>query len=198
MRCIPNMLIMAPSNENECRQMLYTGFRHQGPAAVRYPRGTGPGVPVESTMEEIPIGKAEVALKGSGIAILAFGSMVQSCVDIAAQLDATLVNMRFIKPLDTGLIESLSESHELLVTVEENSVAGGAGSGVNEVLASLAISIPVLNIGIPDQYVEHGSREDCLNDAGLDPEGIRKQILDRLHHLGMAGPTKPNLVHRNA
>jgi 1-deoxy-D-xylulose-5-phosphate synthase len=198
LRCIPNMMIMAPSDENECRQMLYTGYRHQGPAAVRYPRGTGPGVNVESTMTKLPIGKAEVALKGSGVAILAFGSMVHRCLDIATQLDATLVNMRFIKPLDSAIIKTLGSTHDLLVTVEENAVAGGAGSGVNEVLAEMGLSVQVLNIGIPDQFIEHGSREDCLADAGLDTASIRARILSRLQSMGLAGPNKPNLLQGNA
>jgi 1-deoxy-D-xylulose-5-phosphate synthase len=187
LRCIPNMMIMAPADENECRQMLYTAFRHKGPAAVRYPRGSGPGVKVESKMTGIPVGKAEVQFKGSGVAILAFGSMVHTCIDIATNLDATLVNMRFIKPLDIELIRQLGESHEILITVEENAVSGGAGSGVNELLAAEGIVLPVLNIGIPDHFIEHGSREDCLVAANLDSEGVLKQIMARLQLLGLAG-----------
>lgn len=186
LRCIPNMMIMAPSNEDECRQMLYTAFRHKGPAAVRYPRGAGPGVLVESQMTGIPVGKGEVQFKGSGIAILAFGSMVHTCIDIATNLDATLVNMRFIKPLDLELIRQISESHEILITVEENAISGGAGSGVNELLAAEGIVLPILNIGIPDHFIEHGSREDCLSAANLDEEGVLKQIMARLRLLGMA------------
>ncbi len=178
--------------------MLYTGFRHQGPAAVRYPRGTGPGVKVDSQMTEIPLGKGEVLFKGSGIAILAFGSMVHTCVDIAAKLDATLINMRFIKPLDFKLVKDLSESHDLLVTVEENAIAGGAGSAVNEALTASGIVAPVLNIGIPDRFIEHGSREDCLTEAGLDSDGVLDQIMTRAQSLGMAGPTRPNLVQNKA
>lgn len=187
MRCIPNLVIMAPADENECRQMLYTGFRHDGPAAVRYPRGSGPGVKIESAMKEIPIGKAEIVLHGSGVAILAFGSMVHQCLDLAAQMDATLVNMRFVKPLDTEMIESLIQNHELLVTVEENAVAGGAGSGVNEVIAALGIQVSLLNIGLADEFIEHGSREDCLAAAGLDAASIRTRILERLARVS----TKP-------
>jgi 1-deoxy-D-xylulose-5-phosphate synthase len=177
------MVVMAPSNENECRQMLYTGFRHQGPAAVRYPRGTGPGITVEKELVEIPLGKAETLFQGSGIALLAFGSMVHTCRDLAARMDATLVNMRFVKPLDLDLIRNVAGSHDLIVTVEENAVSGGAGSAINEALASMGITIQVLNIGIPDQFIEHGSRKDCLKAAGLDEDGIAKQLSERLELL---------------
>jgi 1-deoxy-D-xylulose-5-phosphate synthase len=194
LRCVPNMIIMAPADENECRQMLYTGYRHQGPAAVRYPRGKGPGVTVEKRMTGVPLGKAEVVLRGGSIAVLAFGSMVQPCSDVANRLDATLVNMRFIKPLDTGLIREMCESHDMLVTVEENSVAGGAGSAINEAMAEMGIVLPVLNIGIPDQFIEHGSREDCLSSAGLDSDGILLQVTERLKSLGLESPHQPNLV----
>jgi len=180
LRCIPNMLIMAPADENECRQMLYTGYRHQGPAAVRYPRGTGSGKAVETAMQALPIGKAEVVQRGSAICILTFGSCLQPGIDVATRLGATLVNMRFVKPLDAGLICEMAESHELLVTVEENAVLGGAGSGVNELLASKGIPVNILNIGIPDRYVEHGSRNDCLAMAGLDADGIFAQVSERL------------------
>jgi 1-deoxy-D-xylulose-5-phosphate synthase len=180
MRCIPNMLIMAPSDENECRQMLYTGFQHPGPAAVRYPRGAGPGKPVETDMQLLPIGKAEVVKRGSGVAILAFGSSLEPCSEIASRIGATLVNMRFVKPLDADLINEMAHSHNLLVTVEENAVSGGAGSGVNELLAQAGIAVNIQNIGIPDRYIEHGSREDCLAMAGLDTNGILEQINTRL------------------
>lgn len=198
LRCVPNMVIMAPADENECRQMLYTGHQHNGPAAVRYPRGKGPGVVVESQMTGVPMGQAEIVLKGGSVAILAFGSMVHSCIEIAAQMDASLVNMRFIKPIDSDTIQQMAETHDLLVTVEENSVAGGAGSAVNETLAGLGITIPVLNIGIPDQFIEHGSREDCLIAAGLDSEGVLKQIMKRLDSMGLGSPNRPNLVQGNS
>jgi 1-deoxy-D-xylulose-5-phosphate synthase len=185
LRCVPNMVVMAPSDENECRQMLYTGFRHPGPAAVRYPRGRGPGTTIEKAMSPLPLGKAEVLLHGGGIAILAFGSPVTDCLEIATRLDATLVNMRFVKPLDTELVLSFAASHSLLVTVEENVVAGGAGSGVNEALAAAGVACAVLNIGLPDRFVEHGSRESCLADAGLDAAGISRQIMQRLHEMDM-------------
>ncbi len=180
LRCIPNMLIMAPTDENECRQMLYTGYKHQGPAAVRYPRGKGPGKSVEANMQLLPIGKAEVVKKGSGVAILAFGSSLEPSTEVAARIGATLVNMRFVKPLDADVIIDMANSHNLLVTVEENAVIGGAGSGVNEVLAANGMSYNILNIGIPDFYIDHGSRQDCLAIAKLDATGILEQINNRL------------------
>ena len=180
LRCIPNMLIMAPANENECRQMLYTGYKHQGPAAVRYPRGKGPGKSVDETMQLLPIGKAEVVKKGSGVAILAFGSSLEPSTEVAARVGATLVNMRFVKPLDADIIIEMAHSHNLLVTVEENAVSGGAGSGVNELLAATGMTYNILNIGIPDLYIEHGSRQDCLAIAKLDATGILEQINNRL------------------
>ena len=184
LRCIPNMLIMAPSNENECRQMLYTGFLHQGPAAVRYPRGRGPGVAVESSMTSLPVGKAEVITQGKTLAILAFGSMLGAARLVADELGATLVNMRFVKPLDEALIRQLAKSHKLLVTIEENAVAGGVGSAVNEVVLAAGINVQIQNIGLPDRFIEHGSRDDCLAMAGLDADGILKQVHSRLESLG--------------
>jgi 1-deoxy-D-xylulose-5-phosphate synthase len=180
LRCIPNMLIMAPADENECRQMLYTGFQHQGPAAVRYPRGSGPGKAVEKTMQLIPLGKAEVEKTGSSIAIMAFGSSLEPSREVAARLGASLVNMRFVKPLDADVIIEMAHKHKLLVTVEENAVSGGAGSAVNELLAANGFTCNILNIGIPDVYIEHGSRQDCLAAAQLDARGILDQINTRL------------------
>lgn len=180
LRCVPNMLVMAPSDENECRQMLYTGFSYQGPAAVRYPRGTGPGKPVETDMQALTIGKAEVVERGKDVVILAFGSCLQDCRDVASRIGASLVNMRFVKPLDADLIMEMASSHKLVVTVEENAVMGGAGSGVNELLAASGGSFNILNIGIPDTYIEHGSRHDCLAWAGLDADGIYEQVSKRL------------------
>jgi 1-deoxy-D-xylulose-5-phosphate synthase len=180
LRCIPNMLIMAPANENECRQMLYTGYLHDGPAAVRYPRGSGPGTTVATEMQLVPLGKAEMVTHGHRIAILAFGSSVEPATEVAAIIDASLVNMRFVKPLDADMIYEMANSHDLLVTIEENAVAGGAGSGVNELLAAAGIAANILNIGIPDRFVEHGSRDDCLAMAELHAEGILKQIKNRL------------------
>jgi 1-deoxy-D-xylulose-5-phosphate synthase len=176
LRCIPNMVIMAPADENECRQMLYTGFKHSGPAAVRYPRGKGPGVRVEKEMHAIPLGQSRILRSGHKVAILAFGSMVAPCSQIANQLDATLIDMRFIKPLDRQAVESSVEHHDFLVTVEENAIAGGAGSGVNELVARLGKAIPTLNIGLADTYIQHGTREECLQQAGLDAPGILRQI----------------------
>ena len=177
MRCIPNMVIMAPADENECRQMLYTGFRHQGPAAVRYPRGKGPGVQVSKSMSEIPIGQSLEVRRGKHLAILAFGSMVETCQAVAEQLDATLINMRFVKPLDESAVRDAAMQHEHLVTVEENAIAGGAGSGVNELLAKIGQAVPILNLGLDDSFIQHGTREECLHQAGLDSEGILSSIL---------------------
>ena len=179
MRCIPGMVIMAPADENECRQMLYTGFRYQGPAAVRYPRGRGPGVEVEEKMTAIPLGKSLALRQGSGIAILAFGSMVETCKDVADKLNATLINMRFVKPLDRDAIVSVANRHHHIVTVEENAIAGGAGSGINELLAAEGLSADILNIGLGDDYIQHASREECLHQAGLDTEGILAKIIRR-------------------
>jgi 1-deoxy-D-xylulose-5-phosphate synthase len=176
MRCIPNMLVMAPADENECRQMLYTGFMHEGPASVRYPRGKGPGVTVNNTMTALPLGKAEIRHQGSRIAILAWGSMVTPALEAGKQLGATVINMRFIKPIDAELILELAKSHEVLVTVEENVLAGGAGSAVNDFLQAQRILMPVLNIGLPDSFVEQGTREELLSLCGLDIQGILASI----------------------
>jgi 1-deoxy-D-xylulose-5-phosphate synthase len=175
MRCIPNMLVMAPADENECRQMLYTGFMHEGPASVRYPRGKGPGVAVNKDMAALPIGKGEVRHQGSRIAVLAWGSMVAPAMEAGKQLGATVVNMRFVKPIDTELVLELAKSHEVLITVEENVLAGGAGSAVNDFLQAQHILMPVLNIGLPDSFVEQGTREELLALCGLDAKGILAQ-----------------------
>jgi 1-deoxy-D-xylulose-5-phosphate synthase len=176
LRCLPNIVLMAPAEENECRQMLYTGFMHDGPAAVRYPRGGGPGVVLADEMSALPIGKAQVRRRGRGIAILAFGTMVAPCEEVAENLDATLVNMRFIKPLDEEMIVEMAESHDLLVTVDENVIAGGAGSGVNEVLAAHGIPQLIANLGLPDRLLQHGSRDDMLADARLTSASIEADI----------------------
>jgi 1-deoxy-D-xylulose-5-phosphate synthase len=176
LRCIPNMLIMAPADENECRQMLYTGFKHNGPAAVRYPRGRGPGVEIHTTMTALPLGKAKSVKTGTDIAILAFGSTVVTCMAVANELNATLINMRFVKPLDRDAIINAAKQHQILITVEENAVTGGAGSGVNELLAEARMAVPLLNIGLKDEFIQHGSREECLQHAELDEEGILRQI----------------------
>jgi 1-deoxy-D-xylulose-5-phosphate synthase len=177
MRCIPNLVIMAPADENECRQMLYTGFRHQGPAAVRYPREKGLGVEVKEQMTAIPLGQSKTIFRGEDLAILAFGSMVETCRQVAGQLNATLINMRFVKPLDRDAIISAAQRHSWLVTVEENAIAGGAGSGVNELLAAEGLSAKMLNIGLEDAFIQHGTRDEVLHQAGLDSQGIMARIV---------------------
>ncbi len=176
MRCLPGMVIMAPADENECRQMLYTGFKHEGPAAVRYPRGKGPGAPIEESLSVLPIGKAEIKRHGKGVAILAFGSMVTPSLAVGTDLNATVVNMRFVKPLDRELVLELAHSHDYIVTVEENVVAGGAGSAVNELLLAEQMLLPILNLGLPDTFVEQGSRDECLALCGLNQAGIQASI----------------------
>ena len=178
LRCIPNMVVMAPADENECRQMLYTAVTLDGPSSVRYPRGQGPGVPVMEKMSALPVGKAEIRRDGrSGLLLLAFGTMVSACTALADRLDATLVNMRFVKPLDEDTVCRLAASHACIVTIEENVVAGGAGSAVAEALSAHGIDAVVHHIGIPDRFIEHGSREDCLAMAGIDAAGIESQVL---------------------
>ena len=174
--CIPNMLIMAPADENECRQMLYTGYLYEGPASVRYPRGKGPGVSIDKAMTALPLGKAEIRHHGKGIAILAWGSMVTPALVVGKQLGATVVNMRFVKPLDEQLLLDLAKSHDVLVTIEENVLSGGAGSAVNNYLQAQRILMPVLNIGLPDSFVEQGTREELLAICGLDVKGIAEKI----------------------
>ena len=168
LRCLPNFVIMAPADENECRQMLYTGYQIDGPSSIRYPRGTGPGVDVEETMTALPIGKADIVRRGRDIAILSFGTMLAACETVAASLDATLVNMRFVKPLDVALIQEIANTHQHIVTVEENAIAGGAGAGVLESLSAMNINTPVKLIGLPDEFIEHGTRDELLKTAGLD------------------------------
>jgi 1-deoxy-D-xylulose-5-phosphate synthase len=177
MRCIPNLVIMAPADENECRQMLFTGTTLSSPSAVRYPRGTGPGVAVVSEMSALAVGKAQLRRDGrSGLAILAFGTLFDSARRIAERLDATLVNMRFVKPIDQEMIVDVASRHRAIVTIEENAVMGGAGSAVSEVLAAHGVSLPVLHLGIPDRFIEHGSRETCLAAAGLDLAGLTASV----------------------
>ncbi len=178
LRCIPNLVVMAPADENECRQMLYTATQHDGPAAVRYPRGQGPGVAVSPELSALPIGRAEVRRSGRhGIALLAFGTMVAAAQVIAERHDMTLVNMRFIKPLDEDTVLSIAGRHQAIVTVEENVVAGGAGSAVAECLTAARVCLPLLHLGIPDRFIEHGSRDDCINAAGLDAPTLEAAIL---------------------
>jgi 1-deoxy-D-xylulose-5-phosphate synthase len=176
LRCVPNMVVMAPADENECRQMLYTGMTLEQPSAVRYPRGAGPGVDISGEMSALPVGRGVVTREGRKIALLAFGAMVGPAESVGEALDATVVNMRFVKPLDEELLLRLAGTHRALVTLEDNAVAGGAGSGVNECLAAHGIAMPVLNLGIPDRFIEHGSREQCLASAGLDRASVLQSI----------------------
>jgi len=177
LRCIPNLTVMAPADENECRQMLFTATTLAGPSAVRYPRGQGPGVAPVAEMTALPVGKADVRREGrSGLLILAFGALVRSAELIGEHLDATVVNMRFVKPLDEALVLRLAGTHAGLVTIEENAVAGGAGSAVLELLANCASALPTLTLGIPDRFVEHGSREDCLVQAELDLPSLEAAV----------------------
>ena len=179
LRCIPNMVVMAPADERECRQMLSTGFQHQGPAAVRYPRGSGPGVAVDDDLATLPIGKAELRREGQGIALLAFGALLAPAAKVAETLDATLVNMRFVKPLDEALVLELARSHAAFVTLEDNAIAGGAGAGVGELLAARGVVLPILHLGLADSYLEHASREDLLAESGLDAAGIEASVRAR-------------------
>ncbi|MER0215159.1 MAG: 1-deoxy-D-xylulose-5-phosphate synthase [Nitrosomonas sp.] len=176
LRCIPNMTVMAPADENECRQMLYTAFKLDTPSAVRYPRGTGPGVKIQKDMQALPIGRGEIRRQGEKIALLAFGSMLTPCLNAAEELNATVVNMRFIKPLDDDLVASLAASHDVLVTVEENTVLGGAGSAVTESLNSQRINVKVLQLGLPDVFIDQGDHAQMLADCGLDKDGIIKSV----------------------
>jgi 1-deoxy-D-xylulose-5-phosphate synthase len=179
LRCVPNMVVMAPADENECRQMLSTGFRHDGPAAVRYPRGTGPGAPLQENLDTLPMGKAQVRRRGGRVALLAFGALVPAAERVGEELGLTVVNMRFVKPLDRALILELADTHEGFVTLEDNVVMGGAGSGVAEVLNEAGIALPILHLGLPDAYQHHASREDLLAEAGLDGAGIRAALFER-------------------
>ncbi|WP_291970489.1 1-deoxy-D-xylulose-5-phosphate synthase [Candidatus Symbiopectobacterium sp.] len=176
LRCIPDLIIMAPSDENECRQMLFTGYRYQdGPCAVRYPRGTGTGATLEQ-LQELPIGKGVVLRTGEKVAILNFGTLLPEAQQVAEKRNATLVDMRFVKPLDEALIAELAKSHDLLVTLEENALMGGAGSGVNEVVMTQRLGIPVLNLGLPDSFIPQGTQEEVRHDLGLDAAGIERRI----------------------
>jgi 1-deoxy-D-xylulose-5-phosphate synthase len=187
LRCLPNVSVLAPADEDECRQMLYTGFLQDHPVAVRYPRGTGTGVEVRQAMSALPWGKAAVRRNATGanarIAILAFGSMVAPSLAAGEELDATVVNMRFVKPLDADLVREMAATHDLLVTVEENVVAGGAGAGCAEVLARAGLEVPMLHLGLPDRFVDHGDPARLLAAEGLDAAGIRDAIRLRFSQL---------------
>lgn len=180
LRCIPNMIVMAPADEAECRQMLFTGHRHDGPSAVRYPRGKGPGVERSGALEVIPIGSAKTVRTGKRVAILGFGAVVPACQETGEALDATVINMRFVKPMDEAAILDAAANHDLLVTVEENAVQGGAGAGVNEVLAKRRCLVETLNLGLPDRFQEHGTRDELLDEAELTAPHIRRAIEARL------------------
>ena len=166
------MIVGSPSDENECRQMLYTAYRHQGPAAIRYPRGTGPGALIEEAMTELPIGRGVTVRQGNRVAILNFGALFGEALAAGEKLDATVVDMRWVKPLDEALVFALAAEHELLITLEDNAIAGGAGSGVSELLARHGIDTPVHHVGIPDNFVEHGEQDELRRVAGLTREHI--------------------------
>jgi 1-deoxy-D-xylulose-5-phosphate synthase len=177
LRCIPGLVIMAPADENECRQMLYTAATLDRPAAVRYPRGQGPGVPISADMTALPVGRAQPRRDGrSGLALLAFGAMVSVAETLAAELDATVVNMRFVKPLDTACVLDIARHHAAIVTIEDNAIAGGAGDAVLQCLQQHSVAIPSLALGIPDRFIEHGTREENLADAGLDLASLRASV----------------------
>ena len=180
LRCIPNMTVMAPSDENECRQMLYTAYQMNTPTAVRYPRGCGPGVKAVAAMQALPVGRGEVRRSGKKVAILAFGSMLAPALAAAEQLDATVVNMRFVKPLDSALVLRMALEHSLLVTVEENTIQGGAGSAVAECLAQHGTVVPLLQLGLPDRFIEQGEPSMLLAECGLDAAGIAASIRNKL------------------
>jgi 1-deoxy-D-xylulose-5-phosphate synthase len=186
LRCVPNMVVMAPADEAECRQMLTTGLEHRGPAAVRYPRGTGPGIAVGNDLSSLPIGKAQLRAAGSRIALLAFGTTVTAAEQVGRELGLTVVNMRFVKPLDRALVLELARTHEGFVTIEDNVIAGGAGSGVAELLNAEGILLPILHLGLPDAFQHHASREDLLAEAGIDAAGIRAAALQRWPSLAVA------------
>ena len=179
-RCIPNMVVMAPADENECRLLLQTAYQHPGPALVRYPRGAGCGAAVADTLETLPLGKAEIRRQGREVALLAFGSLLDTALQVAEEIDATVVNMRFVKPLDEVLVQEMADSHRLLVTLEENVVQGGAGAAVNEYLAAIQHSVRAINLGLPDRFIEHATPAEQLHEAGLDSAsvlGLLQQVL---------------------
>lgn len=183
LRCIPNLTVMAPSDESETRLLLQTGLLHDGPSAVRYPRGTGPGETIDEALTTVPIGRGRLIREGQRVAILNFGTLLTPAREVADQLNATLADMRFVKPLDTALVEQLAEQHEVLITLEENVTAGGAGSGVSEHLNRLGILRPTRHIGLPDRFVDHGQHGEQLAECGLDAPGIRASIDDYLDML---------------
>ena len=180
LRCIPNLIVMTPSDEQECRQMLTTGFYHNGPSAVRYPRGGGPGATVQKDLSTLAIGKGEIRRQGKKIGILAFGSMLTPALEVGERLNASVANMRFVKPLDMDLVRDLAKSHDVIITIEENSIMGGAGAAVMEAMQALDLEIPILCLGLPDNFIEHGVHETMLANCGLDVEGIITAIEKKL------------------
>ncbi|PLW81003.1 1-deoxy-D-xylulose-5-phosphate synthase [Kineobactrum sediminis] len=194
LRCIPNMVIGAPSDENECRQMLYTAYDHSGPAAIRYPRGQGPGAIIANEMTALEIGKAEQVRKGDRVAILSFGTLLPEALKAADALNATVVDMRWVKPLDEAMVLKLAAENQLLVTLEENAVAGGAGAGVNELLVAHGLTTSIMNLGLPDRFQDHGSQAEQHREAGLDADGILDAVNARLHAIGLS----TTAVKRNA
>jgi len=193
LRCIPNTIVLAPSDENECRQMLFTAFQHDGPSAVRYPRGAGVGAEIRKDLTAIPIGRGEVRRRGRRLAILAFGTVLADCIGAGDALDATVVNMRFVKPVDIELLDELARSHDAFVTVEEHVIGGGAGSAVSEALAGAGIVRPILHLGLPDRFVDHGDQRSLLVELGLDAAGIEASIRARFGEL-CSGGASPRLV----
>jgi 1-deoxy-D-xylulose-5-phosphate synthase len=178
--CIPNMVVMAPSDENECRKMLTTAFTHDGPAAVRYPRGSGPGAEIEPGLQTLPLGRGELRRSGKQVALLAFGAMLTPALKAAEALDATVANMRFVKPLDIELVRQLAANHELLVTIEENALIGGAGAEVARALEESGLTTPLLRLGLPDKFIDHGDSALLLAEAGLDDIGIVRSVAVKL------------------
>ena len=183
LRCIPNMVIGAPSDENECRQMLYTAYQHEGPAAIRYPRGTGPGAIIAEDMVQLEMAKAVEVRRGEQVAILNFGTLLPAAMEAAQKLNATVVDMRWVKPLDEKKVLALADSHRLLVTLEDNAINGGAGAGINEFLVAQANSVALLNLGIQDAFIEHGSLEQQHAWAGLSSDAIYSKVHARLSQL---------------
>jgi 1-deoxy-D-xylulose-5-phosphate synthase len=180
LRCIPNMLIAAPSDESECYRLLTTAFMHRGPSAVRYPRGSGVGAVIEPGLEPVAIGKAVLRRRGHDVALVAFGSLVAPALVAAEALDASVADMRFVKPLDLDMLRELAASHRLLVTLEENVVSGGAGAAVAEALSALGMTTPILHLGLPDTFIEHGDPARMLADCGLDAAGIEHAVRQRV------------------
>jgi 1-deoxy-D-xylulose-5-phosphate synthase len=179
LRCIPNLVVMAPSDENECRKMLQTALTLEGPSAVRYPRGSGPGAKLQQELLTLPVGKAQQRREGrSGLAIFSFGPLLPAAMAAAEELDATVLDMRFIKPLDADALVRVALKSRAVVTLEENVVSGGAGSAVSELLIAAGVLVPQLHLGIPDHFIEHGSRDDCLVAAGLDAATVRRRIAE--------------------